>query len=345
MKYDLNLIDTLISTGGALETEEVTIIIDQIKQTAFSLRSEQEIKLYIQNHQLALIELKKCDLINGNCDTVLYFIETQFQNFVDDTLGISDLGKSIFFNKYTNIIQEHLSKLKSCLNQKVLKCIEPLIDFEKYSHCTIQYVKYVSQFWSSWITDFNFVLEPLEEESIINFLISQNFNSPTFFKYIVGGVIGELHLEDDPYLQEQVLLSYIKRFSIIPVKMTAAFRPDYPNIKPTLDEWLSIEIKQCRKKQKKYNPEQQSIHQKGVHKIETSMSVAQTAYLFKLFNKSGIVTNKAQMDILHVLSEKFSSKKAENISLDSLHNKYYNVEDRTKESVRELLERIIKCIE
>ncbi|MDX2190439.1 MAG: hypothetical protein SFY32_11295 [Bacteroidota bacterium] len=236
-------------------------------------------------------------------------------------------------------------QMKSCVNEKLCVNIQPLTEPESCEHCTIYCARYISQFWENWLSDFRFSATPMEEELIINYLISQNFNQPTFFKYITGEIIGELHQEDSPYIQEHVLLSHSKRFNIIPAKIGNPFRPDYPHIKPALEEWLNKEIKQCRKRQKKYDPEQQSIIPKDGYKIETSLSVAQTAYLFKLFSKTGIVTNKVQLDILHVISEKFRSKKVESISFDSLHNKYYNVEDRTKESVKEILENLIKNIE
>jgi hypothetical protein len=345
LKYNLQFFDQLINNNGEGVKEKMHTIIEEIKETAFTLRTEEEIKLYIQNHQSALIEHKKCDSVSIECDQILYFLETNFQRFTNEMLLVSDLGKQWLYNQYVGFVDEWKHAIKVSLNEKLRQQMEPLTEPEKCNHCTIHYVKYVSQFWNNWVNDYSSPVHVLKDEVMINFLISQNFNSPTFFKYIVGEIIGELHQEDDPYVQEHVLLSYAKRFSIIPVKIGVPFRPDYPCIKPILEEWINIEIKQCRKKQKKHNPEQQAILSKGIHKIETSMSVAQTAYLFKLLSKSGIVANKTQMDILHVLSERFTSKKADQISFDSLHNKYYNVEDRTKESVRELLEKLIKSIE
>jgi len=341
----LEFFDNLIENNSDEIKDDVNTIIEEIRETAFRLRTEEEIKLYIQNHQFALIEYKKNDSICKECDKVLYFLETNFQRFTNEMLVISDLGKHSLFNQFADFIEEIKHAIKTNFNERLFKHIAPLIEPEKCKYCTIHFVRYVSQFWKNWLSDCSLSINSLKEDVVISFLISQNFNSPTFFKYIVSEIIGELHQEDNPYVQEQVLLSYTKRFSSIPIKIGNQFSPEYPNIKPILDEWINIEIKQCRKKLKKYNPEQQSILSKGVHKIETSMSVAQTAYLFKLLNKSGIVTNKVQMDILHVLSEKFCSKKTDQISFDSLHNKYYNVEDRTKESVRELLISLLKHIE
>ena len=344
MKYNRQLFDKLISNNSGEEIEEINAIIEEIKQTAFRIRTEQEITLYIQNHQRALIEQKNYDSVCEKCDRILCFIETHFCNFVNDKCLISDLGKSKLYNRYSRLINETQSEMKLCLSEKLCRYLQPLTEPEKYDHCSIYCARYVSQFWKNWLSDFDTFSSAMTEESVINYLVSQNFNSPTIFKYITGEIIGELDQEDDPYIQEKVLASHFKRINLIPAKIGNPFRSDYPDIKPLLKDWLNAEIKQCRLRQKKHNPEQQLILPKEEYKIETSMSVAQTAYFFKLLNKSGIITNKVQMDTLHVLSEKFRSKKTDTISFDSLHNKYYNVEDRTKESVKEILEKIIKSI-
>ena len=344
MNYHLQPIDQLISNKDE-ENEEASTIIADIKETAFTLRSEQEIRLFIQNHQLALLEHKNFDSVCGKCDKVLHFIETHFYDFVNQKLQISDIGKEKLYNQYSNLINEMKCEMQSCLSEKLCINLQPIIEPENGKHCTIYSARYISQFWKNWNSDFKPFSNALEEETIVSYLISQNFNQPTFFKYITSEITGELHQEDDPYIQEHVLLSYAKRFSIIPAKIGEPFRPEYPHIKQLLEDWFNKELKQCRIKQKKYDPEQQSIIPKDGHKIETSLSVAQTAYLFRLFSKSGIITNKVQLDILHVLSEKFRSKKAEFITVGSLHNKYYNVEERTKQSVKELLKELLNQIE
>lgn len=343
MEYNLRLFDQLIENSGEKESEEVKAIIDEIKKTAYTLRTKEEIRLYIQNHQVVLLEQKNFDLLCQKCDRILYFLESNFHQFVNEMLPISDIGKAKIFNRFTDLISETGAEIR-LLNEKLYRYIQPIAEVDGCTQCTIYCAQYVSHFWESWLLDF--IPSTFKEETIVNFLISQNFNTPAFFRYITGEIIGELHQEDDPYIQEQVLLSYSKRFNIIPVKIGNPFRPDYPPIKSLLSEWLKAEMKQCRRKIKGYNPKQQTILPNDrKYKIETSLSVAQTAYLFKVLNRSGVITNKVQMDILHVISEKFRSRKTEVISFDSLHNKYYNVEDRTKESVKEILKEVLKNLE
>ncbi len=108
MKYNLQPFDREIVDKSEVGYEEVNEIIEEIKETAFGLRTEQEIKLYIQNHQSALIEQKRFDVVSDKCDRVLYFIETHFRNYVNDKFLLSELGKTKR-NRYTDLIPiEHI---------------------------------------------------------------------------------------------------------------------------------------------------------------------------------------------------------------------------------------------
>lgn len=343
MKYSLQLFDNLIEDFGEEDNEEVRAIIDEIKKTACSLKTREETRLYIQNHQVALLEQKNFGLLCQKCDSVLHFLETYFGQFINEALPLSETGRSKIFGRFDDLISEISCKIKE-IDKKLYGYMQPLTDPDNDYKCTIYSSRYVSCFWESWLSDVS--SSGFDKETILNFLITQNYNTPGIFRYITGEIIGELQEEDDPYFQKQVLLSHHKKLSIIPEKNGTAFRPNYPGIKSLLSDWLKAEIKHCRKKLKSYNPQQQTIHTKDPqHKIETSLSVAQTAYLFKILHKTGVLTNKVQMEILHVISEKFRSKKTESISFDSLHNKYYNVEDRTKEAVKDMLREVLKNIQ
>lgn len=71
-----------------------------------------------------------------------------------------------------------------------------------------------------------------------------------------------------------------------------------------------------------------------IGKVETDMSVAQLAYLCRIFYDLGYFTNKNQTEMLKVASHNFITTNASEISLKSLKAKYYNVDQSTKESVK-----------
>lgn len=69
-------------------------------------------------------------------------------------------------------------------------------------------------------------------------------------------------------------------------------------------------------------------------KIETSLTVAQLAYLCRLFHDLGYFTNGTQIEILKVVSAHFVTANASEISLNSLRAKYYGPDEPTKKNVK-----------
>lgn len=72
-------------------------------------------------------------------------------------------------------------------------------------------------------------------------------------------------------------------------------------------------------------------------KLNTKLSVPQLAYLTKIFIESGVLQNRNQREVLKFLAQFVRTKKAENISAESLRSKFYNVEENTKETVKDVL--------
>tara|TARA_A100000171_G_C2138699_1_gene152690 strand:+ start:1519 stop:1833 length:315 start_codon:yes stop_codon:yes gene_type:complete len=72
-------------------------------------------------------------------------------------------------------------------------------------------------------------------------------------------------------------------------------------------------------------------------KVETDFSVAQLAYLCRIFYDLGYFTNKNQTEMLKVAAHNFKTSNSEEISLKSLKAKYYSIDNSTKESVKKRL--------
>lgn len=70
-------------------------------------------------------------------------------------------------------------------------------------------------------------------------------------------------------------------------------------------------------------------------KLQSGLSVAQLSYFFNLLLQTDMIQHKNQRDVFRFISENFKTKMSNNISLDSISSKYYNVELNTKNAVRE----------
>lgn len=335
MKYHLEKFDSSVN-DNTVQGLEVKEIIDEIKQSAFSVRSEHELKLFIQNHQKTLLKFKSHQPIEVMADEILYFLETQFTSAINDELPVSNLAIQEFWAKHSETVLYFRPKIKYAINEKLYKCIQVLVEPENASKLSIYNLKYLDSFWSNWPMDHE---SHIDRENIMLYLISQNFNESCYFRYITRGIIAELAKEDSPYFQKQILLGYKQKLGTVFPKLNLPFCLYNTAIQPSLASWLESQLEHCSLMSQNVNQTLASSY-----KIETSLSVSQTAYLFKLLYQSGIITNKAQTDMLHAVSERFSTQNSSNISYESLYNKYYNVEDRTKEYIQEVVKTLLKNI-
>ena len=337
MKYELQLLDDLIKDNFNSNAEELRVI-ENIKKNCFSIKSEESTKLYVRKHQYELNQKKEIDLINSKSDAVLHFLELVFGQYLDENLPISDIGKHKFVLKYSEIIEAHFPTIKSKINSSLYNVITPLFDINFIKSYSIYHSKFYSEFWDNWKNDCSTLIGINEfETAFTKFLIANNFNSLFLHDYILRSVINQLIDEVNPFVQEEIIYNNYQIYSNIPVRKGHLFRIDYPELKPLLVDWFKDELKRCKKKKLNYIPNQTNILKPDSIKIETTMSVGQMAYLFKLLMENGIISKKIQANVLHFVADNFTTKKSESISYSSLNNKYYNIDDSTKSHVKSLL--------
>ncbi len=65
---------------------------------------------------------------------------------------------------------------------------------------------------------------------------------------------------------------------------------------------------------------------------------------FNLLHTIGIIQNKNQSDIFRNVAENNKTTKVENISVDSISAKYYNVETSTKEAVKSVIINLLNLV-
>ena len=332
VKYLLQLLDKFADTPAKVSDSELRSILKEIKLTAFSLGTEQELRLFIQNHQIALHQYKVNVNIAQECDQILYLLESFFATHLNKKLTISNIGKKPLAEKTA----VNYSIIAHNLTHELLSAIMPIFEI---SEITIHEADFLTTFWK----DCSYTVTADLEKHLIEYLILYNYNDTKFYNYLISNIVKDIDNEDNPQLQEEILNSHSRSFVIIPQRIGKGFRAGFPSVKILIEDWIKEKIKQCHKRQKHYNPQQQSFIQKS--KIETSLSVAETAYLSKLMYQQGIITNSVQSEMLQAIADAFKTPKAEKISIGSLHNKYYNVEEKTKETIREVLKQMLKQID
>ncbi|MDB5273562.1 MAG: hypothetical protein JWO58_1929 [Chitinophagaceae bacterium] len=331
MKFNLQLFDEYLQQQQQSPSlAEATI--QDIRQTSYGLRSKEEVTLHIRHQQIALNEYKQVEALQEACDEVLFYLETYFYSYLDDALPMSLRGIRKEQDKFA--LWEIRNKFFFTLDPELLLALSPLFFMdspEGYSVYTARYIAKLHQRWKA---------AGYDEQGIADFLLLHNYNHLLYYEYVIGKMTGELESETDDLKKISLLTKHLYHIHKIPMVGTAAFGKDFPSLKSMLMQWLKKTIKQHKKSVKNAIPNQLPLFTEK--KIETSLSVAQTAALLKLLYNEGILTNKVQGDILHVISRSFKSKRTEEISLGSLQNKYYNIEDKANESLKTILQKLSK---
>ncbi|MEY5047526.1 MAG: hypothetical protein RLZZ175_885 [Bacteroidota bacterium] len=344
LKYELQILDDLIKDNND-SNNEVALVIENLKKNCFQINTEEATKLYIRNHQSELNHKKEIDSIYGKSDAILHFLEIVFNNYLDEKLPISDMGKHKLALKYADIIESTYPTLKSKLNKNLFNILSPLFEINVYKSITIYTSRFYSEFWDNWKQDFNILISSNDfETTFIKFLISNNFNSVHLFEYLKSMIISQIIEVFNPFQQEEILIDHFQIYNNIPVRKGYSFTMDYLELKPSLVDWLKQELKKCRKKQENFNPQQTNIIKEDTIKIETSLSVGQVAYFFKILVENGLITNKSHSNIIHFISGNFITKKSESVSFSSLKNKFYNIDDSTKFHIKGLLFKMYESI-
>jgi len=109
-----------------------------------------------------------------------------------------------------------------------------------------------------------------------------------------------------------------------------------PDIKIQICNWIEEEIEFLNKKRNLEESNREIIKSiDSKNKILIGLSVAQISYFINILMQVGIIKHANHRDVFRMISENFKTSNTDNISIDSLSSKFYNVETTTKTSIKE----------
>ncbi len=309
-----------------------------LTRTMTEIKPESVKDLYeLSNHYQKTDYLK---IIYIHVEKLLRFLEKEYPNHIDENGTVPLRTLLIEQLKQAHQLQLIKSKFTAyCSNKKLLDfALEPI---QKITEITLdknvnyhqlqygrQYIAACYDFFKTNIT--------ADENDIRNLLIELNYNSITLFAHMVDNIIASLNPIDTTNDKIKYLFEIRKNLNQKPTKIIKPFYQEYPHIKSQIIGWIEEEIEffqsSAHLTTKSHNVPG-AIAPKG--KIQTELSVAQLCYLFNLMHQSGVIKESNQRDIFRFIAENFKTKTTEQISIDSIKSRYYNVESTTKSAVRE----------
>jgi hypothetical protein len=346
---------------------EVLRIKESIKNKIFDFANDDETEHYINKLQKALINLSfqiikffnakqqqdlykhadeftDVDILNLcflSLEELMRFFEKNYLNYIDKDIKIpyrSALIKIYNVNEKLDVVKTNLLNLD--IEPILLKIIyEPFLRLRNVSIDTrmtykdlIYCTTYLDAFYDE-ITE----NPKINSSEIIELLYCINYNSIEFQNYKTKKFKLESESREEYSEKIDYLYHCLKSISQRNCKVNIAYDKDLPSIKHQLISWVEEEITYLSKKlQLTSTPKSLNLFSDEVKvKLQSGLTVAQLAFFFKLQADVGIISHKIQRDIFRHIAENYQTSKVSEISVESLKNKYYQVDTATIEAIKD----------
>lgn len=350
---------------------EIEIETKRIKKSfgehMFSLKNDKQVERYIQRHQSCLIRL--CDsLIHSvvpenfrrrnkpesiktlaelqsffyvQLEQILSYIETYFGKYFNQEELIPSSYRIIGQLEF----REKLSNMKTHENCEVLKIARYPIDefLNQNQNISFKQLIYLKELYKEVISKCSGCKEHKPDCKLSCSLIYINFNSFRFFSHLTTIVKEDIQSEQDLTKKIEKLSFHQKKLNQAQLKPNFSFKPKQESIKDKVGNWIYEEMAHYEKVRQLslHFPIETSEELAEEFKLSMDMPVSHVAYFIRLMVETGMIQNKNQKEVITFFANHVKSKKTEQISASSLHNKYYNIDINTKDEMRE---RIIKLL-
>lgn len=336
---ELEASETFINFAPSKEAER---IIKNIKETAFGLQDESEVKLLIQKHQYTLLRFIENNSNVTQSEEILYFLETYFIRFLDSSQKISKLSRQKLYENYGDEILFIIDEINNIAPVNFLVTLYPLLQLFGHIDRTIDkflYQKKIIPVFSKFVRT-----NTLSFSGLCKFLSAYNYNHHQFVNFLIDNIIAETSQED--YLEQrlEILFEHHKSHTQIATYKNFNFDSRLPSVKEQILSWLNEEIKQCKRRLQKTPSNQNVLPFHKSSKFQTNLTVAQLSCLFKAFNDVGIVSFENDKELFRAVAENFVTPHTKQISVESLYNKQYDIEQRTQDTVKKILLDAVKSI-
>lgn len=341
---------------------------DGILKDVFNFRKDSLIRIYIQNLQnkfifladtlydylkeedpfLNIIYKKSCLLsiqksVYNFVLELLTFIEKNFHEFVNPESKIPDGTKFITIHH----LKERLKSFDKIRNQTYneLKVIvtAPLKEFfENHISINSEQLHYFNELANA-CSGISIKKDKDPVLCLLKKLIFINFNSIAFFNFITDQIKTSLNSIESSSGKLEKLSLYLKKVNQAQVNPELCYIKNARPIKDMLAQWIVEEIIYYERLLKNRNETAHS-EKDSDFKITTCFSVSQLACFLKILVETGIISNQNDMDIIRFFATVTKSKRTESISFNSLRTKYYNIDDNTREDVKDFVLKMLNSI-
>jgi hypothetical protein len=154
--------------------------------------------------------------------------------------------------------------------------------------------------------------------------------------YFNNLILNELNRCETDVVSLELLYKQLKKFNQHRSRIKKSFLPKLPEIKVQICNWLEEEIEFFNRKRNLVESNKEIIKPiEAKNKILIGLSVAQLGYFVNILMQTGIIKHSNQRDVFRMIADNFKTNGTDNISIDSLSSKFYNVETSTKNVIKD----------
>ncbi|SEP06687.1 hypothetical protein [Flavobacterium sp. fv08] len=346
----------------------------ELKNQVFALHKESQIRLLVQKYHSALIILldtldhylkdqsfsrEEYGNIAGtliSClDELLFFIETRYLNHLTleervppTYLSVSRSEMKLKLNRIQkNLIAEVADPVFTSI---VLDNLQRFVQSKKFDSITLRELLYRKE-----------LLQKLEQHgseekrttlynNLHELLVYMNYNSRDYINYFTKSVAEKINALDTKTERVDSLHFHYKEFSQMQSHQSFVLYPEHDNLRAILDNWFHQEILYLEKTM--HLPEnvreikKNNRHQIVVEdKIIVNLSADQLALILRAFDESQLLAARSMSQVFRQIIPYISTPFKKQLSYDAVRSKSYHAEERDKEIVRTVLEKMIKKVE
>ncbi|HRI20482.1 MAG TPA: hypothetical protein PLA68_05990 [Panacibacter sp.] len=338
---------------------------------AFTMNKQKQVKLFIENNQASLIQLSDISMgyvnscnekqkpkqtealkrfycsITEHLTDLLFFIERNFKKYFNEDLQIPLLYKNIAVKEFSEQVKmiRNQCLLHSTENQLLTIALLPVEKFITEDKCiTFRQLYYLKELMYELFQIDTSTCSNNANELLSDTLFSLNFNSKDFVDYItlhINADIQDLQTSED---QIEKLNWHLKMNNLQHIRPSMALHPSLNTVKDQVAQWIEKELFITGLKHKSHSSSELS-NAPQEFKLNISISVAVLGFLIKLLIAAGIITNTNHSEIIRFFAKHCRTSKQEDISFESLYNKYHVAGLGAVNITKELLRRLVNLID
>ncbi|MFO8234725.1 MAG: hypothetical protein R6U04_04880 [Bacteroidales bacterium] len=385
MKYELDILESIIqdtiNSQGKINKQpnayyqSVNEYFERIETTfireVFSLKNDQYIELYIQNHQAALIRLSDKvfqnlyrpgseNIYTISVDSTILNLQKLIYQQIENLLSFMKSYFTKYFNHNDKIPEQYRLVAQRELRENNRQLYYQLKSEKNCTLLDIAFYPIKKIHESNESVSFRrlIYIEKLSKEinnsclscpgnsnncRLKTNLIYLNFNSYRFFCFLTQEITYEYTEKDTICGQIEKLCHHLKQINQVQVNSDFIYKPEQKPLNEQLLSWLMEEISYLEKKRELSSSmvrDNKALLNKDF-KIITGQSVSQVAFFLKLLVDVGVITNRNQRELIQFVASNIKTKQTTHISPESLRTKYYHVDEGTVEVVKDTIIKLL----